>query len=76
MSIFSLKAYYTTSIELDPKFAEAYHNRGNTYLNLGETELGIADLQQAEQLFSRQGKQEESQQIKDLLPALTDPKYL
>ena len=40
-------ARYTRAINLDPTLAQAYSNRGSTYLNLGEPEKAIADLDEA-----------------------------
>ncbi|MGB9742145.1 MAG: tetratricopeptide repeat protein, partial [bacterium] len=33
--------YYTRAIELNPKFAKAYNNRGNVYYDKGEFDLAI-----------------------------------
>ncbi len=43
-------AYYTQAIEVDHDFAEAYFNRGLTYIYIGENEKGIADLSKAGEL--------------------------
>ena len=43
-------AYYTQAIEVDHDFAEAYFNRGLTYVYIGENEKGIADLSKAGEL--------------------------
>lgn len=40
-------AYYTQAIQLDNDFAEAYFNRGLTYIFINEVELGLADLSKA-----------------------------
>jgi len=37
-------AAYRRAIELDPRFAEAYNNRGIAYFNQGENLLAIADF--------------------------------
>ena len=42
--------YYTKAIELDTDFAEAYFNRGLTYIYIGENEKGLADLSKAGEL--------------------------
>ena len=42
--------YYTKAIERDADFAEAYFNRGLTYIFLGENEKGLADLSKAGEL--------------------------
>lgn len=42
--------YYTEAIELDNDFAEAYFNRGLTYIYTGENEKGLADLSKAGEL--------------------------
>ena len=41
---------YTLAIEQDEDFAEAYFNRGLTYVFIGETEKGTADLSKAGEL--------------------------
>ena len=42
--------YYTQAIATDNDFAEAYFNRGLTYIYIGENEKGIADLSKAGEL--------------------------
>ena len=42
--------YYTQAIATDSDFAEAYFNRGLTYIYIGENEKGIADLSKAGEL--------------------------
>ena len=42
--------YYTQAITADSDFAEAYFNRGLTYIYIGENEKGIADLSKAGEL--------------------------
>ena len=41
---------YTHAIQLDNDFAEAYFNRGLTYVYIGENEKGLADLSKAGEL--------------------------
>ena len=43
-------SYYTQAIAEDGDFAEAYFNRGLTYIYIGENEKGIADLSKAGEL--------------------------
>ena len=43
-------SYYTQAIALDNEFAEAYFNRGLTYIYTGENEKGLADLSKAGEL--------------------------
>ena len=43
-------AYYTRAIALDNDFAEAYFNRGLTYIYNGDKEKGMADLSKAGEL--------------------------
>lgn len=43
-------SYYTQAIEVDSDFAEAYFNRGLTYIYINEVEKGIADLSKAGEL--------------------------
>lgn len=42
--------YYTRAIQVDSDFAEAYFNRGLTYIYINEIEKGIADLSKAGEL--------------------------
>lgn len=42
--------YYTQAIQMDNDFAEAYFNRGLTYVYIGENEKGLADLSKAGEL--------------------------
>lgn len=42
--------YYTQAIQQDNDFAEAYFNRGLTYIYTGENEKGLADLSKAGEL--------------------------
>lgn len=41
---------YTKAIEIDNDFAEAYYNRGLTYLYIGEDAKGLSDLSKAGEL--------------------------
>jgi tetratricopeptide (TPR) repeat protein len=43
-------SYYTQAIEIDADFAEAYFNRGLTFVYIGENEKGLADLSKAGEL--------------------------
>lgn len=43
-------SYYTQAIASDNDFAEAYFNRGLTYIYIGENEKGLADLSKAGEL--------------------------
>ena len=43
-------SYYTQAIAKDNDFAEAYFNRGLTYIYIGENSKGIADLSKAGEL--------------------------
>ena len=43
----------TESLRLEPDRAEALRDRGHYHLNLGEVDLGLADLQKAESLTHR-----------------------
>ena len=43
-------SYYTQAIEVDGDFAEAYFNRGLTYIYINENEKGLADLSKAGEL--------------------------
>ncbi len=43
-------SYYTQAINADSDFAEAYFNRGLTYIYIGDNEKGLADLSKAGEL--------------------------
>jgi tetratricopeptide (TPR) repeat protein len=43
-------SYYTQAIQVDNDFAEAYFNRGLTYIYINEIDKGIADLSKAGEL--------------------------
>jgi tetratricopeptide (TPR) repeat protein len=43
-------SYYTQAIMMDSDFAEAYFNRGLTYIYIGDHTKGIADLSKAGEL--------------------------
>ena len=43
-------SYYTKAIEIDNDFAEAYFNRGLTYIYINEIDKGLADLSKAGEL--------------------------
>lgn len=43
-------SYYTQAISADSDFAEAYFNRGLTYIYIGDNEKGLADLSKAGEL--------------------------
>ena len=38
---------FTTAIELNPNYIDAYHHRANAYINLGKYDLALADLDEA-----------------------------
>ena len=43
-------SYYTQAISADSDFAEAYFNRGLTYIYIGDNDKGLADLSKAGEL--------------------------
>ena len=43
-------SYYNQAIKVDNDFAEAYFNRGLTYIYINEVDKGIADLSKAGEL--------------------------
>jgi tetratricopeptide (TPR) repeat protein len=43
-------SYYTRAIAIDSDFAEAYFNRGLTYIYINEIDKGLADLSKAGEL--------------------------
>jgi tetratricopeptide (TPR) repeat protein len=46
-------ADFNRCLEIDPNFVRAYRARGNTYLKMGETEKGNADLQTYDRLSGK-----------------------
>ncbi|GAB4364933.1 MAG: hypothetical protein Kow00121_01040 [Elainellaceae cyanobacterium] len=57
-------AAYTKAIELNPSFAAAYYGRGISQATLGNVQEAVADLQEAANLYSQQGRQD---QVNDAL---------
>jgi tetratricopeptide (TPR) repeat protein len=47
---------YNEAIRLNPNYADAYNNRGNTYQNLGDKQKALVDLREASRLYEQQGK--------------------
>ena len=47
---------YTEAIRLNPGYADAYYNRGLTYIKLNKKEEAIADFQKAAQLYQQLGR--------------------
>jgi tetratricopeptide (TPR) repeat protein len=63
---------YTESIKLNPQLAEAFHNRGLTYYQLGQRSQAVKELQQAAELFSSQGKKDNAQKSINALRILEE----
>ena len=51
------------AIQLDPTYALAYNNRGQTYVHLGKYREAIADWQQAADLYRQQGSEADYQRL-------------
>jgi tetratricopeptide (TPR) repeat protein len=64
---------FTRAIKLNPKFAEAYLYRADDYLQLSNRKLAIADLKQAQTLFTQQGNTANAQQAKDRMELVLAP---
>lgn len=52
-------------LDIDGETPEAFGNRGLAYASLGQFDRAINDLQQAAQLFDRQGRNEAAQQARE-----------
>jgi tetratricopeptide (TPR) repeat protein len=63
---------YTQAIQLEGKFAEAYHNRGIVYGQLGKYEKAALDLHHAKNLYHVQEKEENYQEVLDLIEELQE----
>ncbi|MEG3863049.1 tetratricopeptide repeat protein [Microcoleus sp. herbarium12] len=61
---------YTQAIQLEGKFAEAYHNRGIVYGQLGNYEKAALDLHHAKNLYHVQEKEENYQEVLNLIEEL------
>ncbi len=61
---------YNEAIRLNPQYATAYNNRGNSYSDLGEDQKAIADFQQAANLFQQQGNTELYQKVLNIIKEL------
>jgi tetratricopeptide (TPR) repeat protein len=64
----------TEAIRLNPQYADAYYNRGNSYFNLKKYDLAIADAQQAANLFQQQGDTENYQKTLSLIEDIEELK--
>ncbi|MCC3405084.1 MAG: tetratricopeptide repeat protein [Microcoleus sp. PH2017_10_PVI_O_A] len=60
-------ADYNQAIKIDPNNAPAYIGRGGVRAQLGDRQEAIADLQKAADLFQKQGDNESSQKVLDLI---------
>ena len=63
---------YTQAIQLEGKFAEASHNRGIVYGQLGNYEKAALDLHHAKNLYHVQEKEENYQEVLDLIEELQE----
>ncbi|MEG4110561.1 MULTISPECIES: tetratricopeptide repeat protein [unclassified Microcoleus] len=63
---------YTQAIQLERKFAEAYHNRGIVYGHLGNHQKAALDLHHAKNLYHVQEKEENYQEVLDLIEELQE----
>lgn len=64
----------TQTIQIDPTFAEAYHNRGRAIANLRRVPDGVADLVKASDLYLEQGQTDRLAQLKQDLALLQGQK--
>ncbi|WP_225938264.1 pentapeptide repeat-containing protein [Leptothermofonsia sichuanensis] len=64
---------FTQALSRKPDFAQAYLGRGVVLLQSGEDEAGLADIRQAERLFTAQGNQEGSKLTQAMIKQLTTP---
>ncbi|MCL6433212.1 MAG: pentapeptide repeat-containing protein [Leptolyngbyaceae cyanobacterium HOT.MB2.61] len=64
---------FTQALMRKPDFAQAYLGRGVVFLQSGEDTAGLADIQQAERLFTVQGNQEGMKITQELIKQLTTP---
>lgn len=65
---------FTRALQLDPTFAEAYHNRGRAIANLRRVPDGVADLVKASELYLQQSNVSELAQLKQDLTLLQSQK--
>lgn len=64
---------FTQALSRKPDFPQAYLGRGVVLLQTGEESAGLADVQQAERLFTAQGNQEGSKLTQEMIKQLTTP---
>ncbi|WP_445251012.1 MULTISPECIES: hypothetical protein [unclassified Microcoleus] len=57
-------------MQLERKFAEAYHNRGIVYGQLGNHQKAALDLHHAKNLYRVQEKEENYQEVLNLIEEL------
>jgi tetratricopeptide (TPR) repeat protein len=48
---------------INPKYANAYSNRGEAKIELGQKQAGLDDLNRAVELFRQQGRIDLSEQV-------------
>lgn len=63
-------ADYSMVIQRKPDDADAYYNRGISYAELNQDGRAITDLQKAIELFTKQGKIKEAQEVQDVIRKL------
>lgn len=68
-------ADYSHAIRLNPNWAEVYYNRGVVYKELGESQKAIADSFKAVDIFQKQGRIQEAQQILEIIKQLQSRNY-
>lgn len=64
---------FTQALNRQPDFAQAYLGRGIIHLQTGDNETGLADVQQADRLFTAQGNQEGMKLTQEMIKQLTAP---
>lgn len=61
---------FNQTIKLDPTYARAYNKRGELRAQAGEKKAALADFQKAADLYQKQGKQKDADQVADAIQEL------
>ncbi len=63
---------YREAISINPDYAEAHGNLGILLAKLGRNKEARAEIEKAEELFEKQGRQEDAEKARGLLKKLPE----
>jgi tetratricopeptide (TPR) repeat protein len=67
---------YTQGIELSPRYAAIYYNRGLSHKYLSNQQSALSDLNTAARLYQEQGKTKDHQDTVDIIKAIEPSGYI